>query len=342
MHILVGILAALIIFAVLVIVHEGGHFFTAKAVGIKVNEFAVGMGPMIFKKETAETTYSVRAFPIGGYVAMEGENADSDDERAFNNKPAWARALVVAAGPFMNFLLAVIILGVMLTYMGTSATLTIADVPEGMPAYEAGIEAGDTIVSVDGKEISDGEELKEVLAGIGEDAESISLGVKSSDGAARVCDVAVTTDEQGNRIIGVIFKVRHNFFEGMAGGLKSSISMEKQMLAALGDLVTGSAEKGDVVGPIGIVNIVDQSVQVGFLNVIYLMALLSLNLALVNILPFPALDGGRLLFIVIRKLTGKAISDELEAKIHLLGMFLLFSLMIFITLKDFNMFILKN
>ena len=342
MHILVGILAALIIFAVLVIVHEGGHFFTAKAVGIKVNEFAVGMGPLIFKKETSETTYSIRAFPIGGYVAMEGENADYDDERAFNNKPAWARALVVAAGPVMNFLLAVVILGGMITYMGTSATLTVADVPEGMPAYEAGIAAGDTIVSIDGKEVSDGNEMKAVLAETPADTESISLGVKGSDGRTRVCDVKITEDEQGNRVIGVIFKVRHNFFEGMANGLKSSISMEKQMLAALGDLVTGASEEGDVVGPIGIVNIVDQSVQVGLLNVIYLAALLSLNLALVNILPFPALDGGRLLFIVIRKLTGKAISDELEAKIHLLGMFLLFALMIYITFKDFNMFILKN
>lgn len=342
MHILVGIIAALIIFAVLVIVHEGGHFFTAKAVGIKVNEFAVGMGPLIFKKETKDTTYSIRAFPIGGYVAMEGENGDSDDERAFNNKPAWARALVVAAGPFMNFVLAVLVLGGMLTYMGTSATLTISEVPEGMPAYEAGIMEGDTIVSIEGREISDGEELKAELAAMDSEKESISLGVKSSDGESRICDVRITEDEQGNRVIGVIFQVRHNFLEGMAGGLKSSVAMEKQMLAALGDLVTGGAEEGDVVGPIGIVNIVDQSVQIGLLNVIYLLALLSLNLALVNILPFPALDGGRLLFIVIRKFTGKAISDELEAKIHLLGMFLLFSLMIFITLKDFNVFILKN
>ncbi len=106
MHIIVGIIAALIIFAILVIVHEGGHFFAAKAVGIRVNEFALGMGPLIFQRPTKETKYSVRAFPIGGYVAMEGEDSDSDDARAFNNKPAWARAVVIVAGPLMNFILA--------------------------------------------------------------------------------------------------------------------------------------------------------------------------------------------------------------------------------------------
>ena len=143
-------------------------------------------------------------------------------------------------------------------------------------------------------------------------------------------------------MIGVVFDVNHNIIVGMADGLKSAVAAEKLMFEALGDIITGQGAAGDVVGPIGIVNIVDQSVQVGLMNVIYLLALLSLNLALVNILPFPALDGGRLLFILIRKITGKAVSDELEGKIHLIGMAILFSLMIFITLKDFNMFILKN
>ena len=149
-------------------------------------------------------------------------------------------------------------------------------------------------------------------------------------------------DADGNRMIGVVFDVNHNIIVGMADGLKSAVAAEKLMFEALGDIITGQGAAGDVVGPIGIVNIVDQSVQVGLMNVIYLLALLSLNLALVNILPFPALDGGRLLFILIRKITGKAVSDELEGKIHLIGMAILFSLMIFITLKDFNMFILKN
>lgn len=341
MHIIVGIITALIIFAILVIVHEGGHFFTAKAVGIKVNEFAIGMGPLIFQKETKETKYSVRAFPIGGYVAMEGEDSESDDERAFNNKPAWARALVIAAGPVMNFILAVVVLGVMITYMGTSLSPVLADVTQGMPAYEAGIRKGDRIVSVNGENVSDGTETRELLSEAMAESDRVSVGVESG-GETKTLQVGVEQDADGNRMIGVVFDVNHNIIAGMADGLKSAVAAEKLMFEALGDIITGQGAAGDVVGPIGIVNIVDQSVQVGLMNVIYLLALLSLNLALVNILPFPALDGGRLLFIVIRKITGKAVSDELEGKIHLIGMAILFSLMIFITLKDFNMFILKN
>lgn len=341
MHILFGILAALVIFAVLVAVHEGGHFFTAKAVGIKVNEFSIGMGPLIFKRKTAETMYSIRALPIGGFVAMEGENEESDDARAFNNKPAWARALVVAAGPFMNFLLAVVVLGGMITYSGTSVKPYVADVTEGMPAYEAGVQQGDRIVSINGRRIAEGSEISEALAEIGAEENSVALGIER-DGEESVLNIALEEQEDGSRMMGVRFEVGHNLFQGLAAGLKGSVEMERQMIAALGDLVTGQSQEGDVVGPIGIVSIVDQSVQNGIFNVIYLLALLSLNLALVNIIPFPALDGGRLLFIAIRAVTGKAISDETEAKIHLLGMFVLFSLMIFITLKDFNMFILKN
>lgn len=341
MHILVGIIAALIIFAILLMVHEGGHFFMAKAVGIKVDEFSIGMGPLLFQKETKETKYSVRAFPIGGYVAMEGEDAESDDERAFHNKPAWARALVIAAGPVMNFLLAVIVLGGMITYMGTSLTPVLADVPQGMPAYEAGIREGDRIVSVNGKSVSDGAEARQLLSEALADADGVSVGVESGS-ETKTFQVDVTQDAEGNSVIGVVFDVEHNLITGMSNGLKSAVTAEKMMLEALGDIITGQSSEGDLVGPIGIVNIVDQSAQAGVMNVIYLLALLSLNLALVNILPFPALDGGRLLFIVIRKITGKAVSDELEGKIHLIGIAILFALMVFITLKDFNMFILKR
>lgn len=341
MHIIVGIIAALVLFAILVIVHEGGHFFAARAVGIRVNEFSIGMGPLICKRKTPETVYSIRALPIGGYVAMEGENEESEDERAFNNKPAWARALVVAAGPVMNFLLAVLILGGMITWSGTSVEPYVADVTAGMPAYAAGIEKGDRIVSVNGTEISEGSELNEALSHIPADTESISLGIER-DGKTQETDVPLQETEDGSRMIGIRFEVGHNPLKGILYGFQGSVEMERQMIAALGDILTGDTSQGDVVGPIGIVSLVDQTVQVGMYNVIYLLALLSLNLALVNILPFPALDGGRLLFIVIRAVTGKAISDETEAKIHFLGMFVLFSLMIFITLKDFNVFILGN
>lgn len=253
MHIAVGIIVAIVIFGILVIVHEGGHFMTAKALGVKVNEFSIGMGPLLFNRKKGETTYSLRLLPIGGYVALEGEDVESDDARAFSNKPAWAKVLVLAAGPFMNFLFAFIVLTVL---------------------------------------------------------------------------IMVTYDIS-------------NIFQGMALGFRNCVDIEVMIFDALKDLVTGAGSVNDLVGPIGIVDAVDKTVQTGMSNLILLTVLLSLNLGLFNILPFPALDGGRILFAVIRAFAGKAISDELEGKIHYIGIMILFALMILITMKDVNTFILS-
>jgi len=248
MHLIIGIAAALLIFGVLVIVHEGGHFLTAKAVGVKVNEFSVGMGPLLLKKQRKETMYSVRLLPIGGFVALEGENSESEDSRAFGNKPAWARMLVLAAGPFMNFAFAVILLTGMVFFLNDGVSL-----------------AASFVHSV-----------------------------------------------------------------------KNCLGLEMMIVDSLKNLITGAGSVNDLVGPVGIVNVVDQTAQVGIPNLLMLTVLLSLNLGLINILPFPALDGGRIVFVVIRAVTGKMISDKLEGAIHLAGIMILFGLMILITCKDVN------
>ncbi|MDD6254674.1 MAG: RIP metalloprotease RseP [Eubacteriales bacterium] len=341
MHIVIGIIAAIVIFAILVIVHEGGHFFAAKAVGVQVNEFSVGMGPLIYKKAKNGTDYSVRALPIGGYVALEGENEDSDNEHAFNNRPAWAKALVIAAGPVMNFVLAVLVLAVLITYVGTSVTPKVAHVEDGSPAYEAGITAGSTITAVDGQDTPDGSDVREAITKAARDGNSVDITFTDADGTSRDSEINFTTDENGNKIIGVQFVARHNVLEGIKYGFIDSFKMEKEMLVVLGQLVTGQGSAGDVVGPVGIVDVVGKTAQTGFLNMVYLLALLSLNLGLVNILPFPALDGGRLLFIVIRAVTGNMISDDMENRINYAGLMILFMLMIVITLKDVYTFIIK-
>lgn len=248
MHLIVGIAAALLIFGILVIVHEGGHFFTAKAVGVKVNEFSVGMGPLLMKKQYGDTVYSVRLLPIGGFVALEGENSESDDDRSFGNKPAWARILVLAAGPLMNFLFAVLVLAGLIFFINS---------------------------------------------GIGP-GESLYYAAKNCAG------------------------------------------LEMMILDSLKGLLTGASSVNDFVGPVGIVSVVEQSAQAGFVNLLTLTVLLSLNLGMINILPFPALDGGRIVFVFIRALTGKMISDRLENCIHLAGIMMLFGLMILITFKDVN------
>ena len=157
------IIYAILIFCLLIFVHEFGHFIAAKACGVKVNEFAIGMGPAFFKKQKGETQYSLRAFPIGGFCAMEGEDEDSEDERAFNNKPAWQRACVLAAGPFMNLLTAMLLLGVIATWAGQPTT-TVSQVLDDSPAYEAGIQAGDEILSVDGTKIEEWNDLLTVVS----------------------------------------------------------------------------------------------------------------------------------------------------------------------------------
>lgn len=341
MHLILGILVAVIMFVIMVAVHEGGHFFAAKAVGVKVNEFAIGMGPLISSREKNGTLYSLRAIPVGGYCALEGESEESDDEHAFHNRPAWARILVLAAGPFMNYVLAVLILALLITYTGTSIMPVLASVEKDSPAYRAGLREGCTITEVDGRSVPDGADVYKAVQSAAESGDSVTITFEDGEGRSSTEKIMFIEDENGYRYIGIRFRARHNILEGAKNAVVSSVVMEKEMLSALGKLLVGQGSPDDVVGPVGLVSVVDQTAQAGLLNVLYLMALLSLNLGLVNILPFPALDGGRLLFVLIRAVTGHMITDEMENRIHFAGLMILFSLMILITMKDINSFILN-
>jgi len=342
MDLITGILAAAVIFAILVVTHEGGHFVAAKAVGIKVNEFAIGMGPLIFTRQKGETRYSLRLLPIGGYVAMEGEDKESDDSRAFNNKPAWAKALVAAAGPFMNFVLAIIIFAAIITYGGTAVDPALSEVIEGYPAYTAGIREGDIVTAVDGVTYDDSYEMALSISKAGEKAQSIVITVKDAE-TGEISDhtLTFTEDDDGRKVLGMMFGLKHNPMSGLVQGVQTAVEIETEMIKVLADLFTGNGSANDLMGPVGIVTVVDESADAGIGSLVYLTALLSLNLGLINILPFPALDGGRLLFVIIRKFAGKAISDQLEGKIHFIGIMILMILMLLITFKDINTFIMK-
>ena len=239
----------------------------------------------------------------------------------------------------MNFVLAVLILTVLITYIGTSALPTLSYVEKDSPAWNAGLQVNDTITKVDGKDTPDGADVRNALQSAAESSDSAVLTIQREDGALITKKVHFTTDENGNKIIGIQFKARHNPLAGFKNGMVSCFTMEREMLILLGKMIIGRGSVNDVVGPVGIVTVVDQTTQAGLLNVLYLMALLSLNLGLVNILPFPALDGGRLLFVVIRALTGQLITDEMENRIHYAGLMVLFFLMILITFKDIHTFI---
>ncbi|MBQ9707701.1 MAG: RIP metalloprotease RseP [Firmicutes bacterium] len=331
------IIYAIIIFCLLIFVHEFGHFFVAKACGIKVNEFAIGMGPAIFKKQRGETLYAVRVFPIGGYCAMEGEDEESEDERAFNNKPAWQRALVLFAGAGMNFITCVVLIIIVYLVAGT-ATTTIGTVSDDSPAAMAGIQAEDKILEIDGHEITS---WNDVAASV-PDEEGAEIIVKvERDGQVIELTSGVMYNEESQRyILGVTTKAEHNPVTAVKQGVKGTGTMTVMMYKLLKQLITGEVSTKDLSGPVGIVYAVSDSVSYGFINVVYLAALLSLNLAVINLLPFPALDGGRLLFLAIRKITGKAVTDRMEGLVHFFGLMCLFALMIYVTFNDVLKYIL--
>ena len=327
---------AVLIFCLLIFVHEFGHFVTAKMCGIKVNEFAIGMGPVIINKQKGETLYSLRLLPIGGFCAMEGEDEDSEDERAFNNQPAWQRAIVLAAGSIMNLLTAVILMIIIAFYMG-QATTTIDVVQQDSPAYEAGIMAGDEVIAIDGKAIDEWTDLQTI---VGEnEGEAVTFTVLRDGTETNITVTPEYDKEAGRSLVGVTPTMARNPVKAVGSGISSTWDMTVMMYDLLGQLFTGDVSAKELSGPVGIVYVVNDSAKMGFIYVVYLAALLSLNLAVINLLPFPALDGGRLLFLVIRKITGKRVTDEMEGKIHFIGIVLLLALMLYVTWNDIVRFI---
>lgn len=330
------IIYAIIIFCLLIFVHELGHFIVAKVCGVKVNEFAIGMGPAIFKKQKGETLYAVRLFPIGGFCAMEGEDEDSEDDRAFNNKPAWQRALVLTAGSFMNLLTAVVLM-IVIAFVVGQATTTVNEVLDDSPAYRAGMMSGDRIVEVDGTAV---DEWNDVITYIGESSRDTADIVVERDGAQQTLTAALKYDkESGRNKIGITPEMKHSVAGSVGSGMKNTWNMTVMMYKVIKQLFTGDVSVSELSGPVGIVYAVNQSAKAGVIYVVYLASLLSLNLAIMNMLPFPALDGGRLLFLLIRKITGKRITDAIEGKIHFIGIILLMVLMVYVTWNDIVKFI---
>jgi regulator of sigma E protease len=330
------IVYAILIFCLLIFVHELGHFSAAKSVGIKVNEFALGMGPQLLHFHKGETEYSLRAFPIGGYCKMEGEDEDSSDADAFNNKSFLAKALVVIAGSAMNLILAIVILSIVLFVAGMPTNM-IKELSPDLPAVKAGLLPGDKIVQIDDKKIK---EWNDIIDTIGNSkSDTLSL-IVDRDGESLTFKVNVAKSEDGRRIIGITPAYTKNPGKALIYGTQSTFDMGVKMVEIIGQLITGEVSTKNLTGPVGIVYMVGDTVKLGWIYLAQLTALISLNLAIVNMLPFPALDGGRLLFMVIRIFTGKTISDETEGKIHFVGLMLLFGLMIYITFQDVGRFIL--
>ena len=337
---ILGIVLALISFLLLVLGHEFGHFSVGKLLGFKINEFSVGMGPQLWGKKKGETEYSFRAIPIGGYCAFEGEDGEEEDEngnkkepdpRSFNLQPAWKKILVLVAGSFNNIVIGLIIFTVIFTVTGSLST-KISEVIDGKPAQLAGIEAGDRIVSVNGSRYSEWAEVTEAIAGAQSDDIDITV---ERNGQEIDFTVHSYKNEEGRKVIGIMAGRDHS--PGKA--VKTAFSECTAMIRALRDFFTrlfrGQASSDDVGSIVQIIAVSGEYAQnYGLTTVIYLIALVSVNLGFMNMLPIPGLDGGRILFVIIRWITRGKLSDKVENIINNVFMILLIALMVILMFKD--------
>lgn len=325
---------ALLAFSLLIIIHELGHFIMAKVNGVKVLEFSLGMGPKLFSIKGKETEYLIKALPIGGYVKMYGEEDDVEvvDDRAFSNKSSFQKLTIVAAGPIMNFILAIILFAVVGGMQGHTTNI-IDKVAENSPAMEVGLEAGDIIEGVNGKIVTTWEDfLNEILI---EEGKPVQMKVKR-DGAVMNFNLTPEYDpEQDRYLIGVYTRtVKPTFFQAIGHGFNQTGSVIRQTFGFFGQLFKGNISSDDVGGPISIIKLSGRAAQQGLLTLLFLMAFLSVQLAVFNIIPFPALDGGWIFLLLFQIITGKEVNKEKVATINYYGFLILMGLMAFVLIKD--------
>ncbi len=324
-----NIIISLIVFGILVLFHEFGHFIVAKKAGVKIHEFAIGMGPKIYSYKGEETEYSLRVLPIGGYVRMEGEDEASSDPRSFNNKTILQKISIVFAGPLMNFILAILLFTVMFMYKGVPGT-TIETIIDNLPAQQVGIKQGDKILKINDSSIKNWDDIRKTISGSNTDNIKIQI---QRDGNIFEYDVTPKNDN-GKKMIGIEPRYEKNIISSFKYAVDQTFFILGQMVDFLGKAITGNVSRDEVAGPVGIISVVGQAADAGMINVIFLAAVISINLGLFNLLPIPALDGGRIIFLLIEFIRGKKMDPEREGSIHFIGFVALMLLMVFTIYND--------
>lgn len=334
----------IIVLGVTILIHEFGHFIFAKKAGIYIYEFSIGMGPKLFsfKRKNDETLYAIRLFPIGGYVQMAGEEVEPDKnipkDKRLQSKTWLQRFSTVIAGVLFNFLLAIVLFFIIALIEGApSKEAYIGAIEKGSSAYKTDLKVGDKILKLNGKNVSSADVL--LLELQIENGKNFEFTVEHENGKKENITIKpkkeIKNDERVYKYgFGINTKVQEGIIPSIKYAFEKTYSLLYQMVLIIFYLITGKIGLDSFAGPVGIYNIVGESAKAGFINVVFLIAYLCVNVGFINLLPIPAFDGGRILFMIIEKIKGKPVSAKTENTIHLIGMIFLFSLMIVITFND--------
>lgn len=339
------LLLLIFILGIIILVHELGHFFWAKKFGVHIYEFSIGMGPIIHTHKGKDgIPYNIRAVPIGGFVSMAGEVYEDDgkiDKNKFLcNKPWWQRVIIMVAGVCNNFILAILLLFVSaLIWGGTSLEPVVGEAIEGYPMAEAGVTKGDRILKINGHKVNKWD-IAQIILVMKNKNDYYTFEIEHTNGEVEELKIVpkVETNEEGEetKVFGI--QIEATELKGLGGSIKYAFqkfgSIVESMALTIGGLITGKISLGALSGPVGIYQVVDQSVSYGIDYIVYLIAFLSINVGFINILPFPAFDGGRVFFIVVEKIKGSPVDSKFENTCHTIGFILLMILMIVITIHD--------
>lgn len=340
MSMVMKIAIVLLVFTVIVTAHEFGHFIMAKRSGVLVKEFAIGMGPKIIGKQWGETLYSLRAFPIGGYCMMQEEVGGSGDLRSLSSKTVWQRLSILFAGPIMNFLLAMVLMFVIVMAQGQPSNI-VGHISPGFPAQQAGMQVKDKIIMVNGIKTKDMQDITQVLSTVEDNKVQFVI---ERNGEQIPMDLERQFSEEDERyLVGFTAElVKGNVLIGIRDSFLRTINLLRMTVDSFVMLFTGQVSVNQLAGPVGVINEgvqvwdagVKESVWFAVQQMFLLGALISVNLGVFNLLPFPALDGGRILFTTIEGLRGKPVDPKIEGSFHFLGFVLLMGLMIFVLYND--------
>lgn len=329
------ILIAILFFELIIIIHEGGHYFAARLMKIKVNEFSVGMGPKIFQFTRKGTKYTLRWILFGGYCSMEGEDEESDDKNAFVNKKVWQRIFVVVAGAVMNLILGFVIVLIIVCSQNLVGTTQVAKFDDAAVSSQSGLQVGDTIKSIDGMRVYT---TNDVQTGLSRSPDGTVDMVVTRDGKDVDLQVEFETDEyEGTQYIVMDFWLRgveKTFSNVIVQTFKESVSYARMVFLSVHDLLTGRYGLSDLSGPVGAVSVVSDAVKTSVYSMLRIMALLTINVGLFNLFPIPALDGWRFFVLLAEGITRKKLPAKAEYIINAVGLVLLLGLMCVVTFSD--------